>query len=101
MTESHSQGGKRQDDGVSCHDAEAGEDAQLSKRLRSFEHRPPPAAYVATSAEPRVPLPLFIGMPVYNGQRYLRKALDSVLGQTYRRFELVISDNASTDDSAA
>lgn len=38
-----------------------------------------------------------IGTAVYNGERYLREALDSALAQTYTNFELVISDNASTD----
>jgi len=38
-----------------------------------------------------------IGMPVYNGEKYLAKALDSILSQTFRDFELIISDNASTD----
>jgi glycosyltransferase involved in cell wall biosynthesis len=38
-----------------------------------------------------------IGMPVYNGERFLREALDSVLAQTFEDFELIISDNASTD----
>ncbi|MBM4441159.1 MAG: glycosyltransferase [Candidatus Rokubacteria bacterium] len=40
-------------------------------------------------------------MSVYNGARWLREALDSVLGQTYRDFEFVIVDDGSTDDSAA
>ena len=38
-----------------------------------------------------------IGMPVFNGQIYLREALESVLNQTFKDFELIISDNASTD----
>ena len=38
-----------------------------------------------------------IGVPVFNGERYLAQALDSLLAQTYEDFELVISDNASTD----
>lgn len=38
-----------------------------------------------------------IGLPVYNGQRYLAKAIESILAQTYGDFELIISDNASTD----
>jgi len=38
-----------------------------------------------------------VGMPVYNGENYIREALDSILSQTFRDFELVISDNASTD----
>lgn len=42
-----------------------------------------------------------IGTPVYNGAKYLRKALDSLLEQTFTDFELIISDNASTDDTQA
>jgi glycosyltransferase involved in cell wall biosynthesis len=38
-----------------------------------------------------------VGMPVYNGERWLRATIDSILGQTYQDFELIISDNASTD----
>jgi len=38
-----------------------------------------------------------IGLPVYNGSKYLALAIDSILGQTFRDFELIISDNASTD----
>lgn len=36
-------------------------------------------------------------MPVYNGERFLRQAIDSVLGQTFRDFELVVVDDGSTD----
>lgn len=38
-----------------------------------------------------------IGMPVFNGAKYIRDALDSLLAQTFTEFELLISDNASTD----
>lgn len=38
-----------------------------------------------------------IGMPVYNGAQYIREALNSLLAQTFTDFELIISDNASTD----
>ncbi len=38
-----------------------------------------------------------IGLPVRNGQDYLAEAIDSILAQTWADFELVISDNASTD----
>lgn len=38
-----------------------------------------------------------IGLPVYNGENYLREAIESVLAQTFKDFELIISDNASTD----
>jgi len=40
-----------------------------------------------------------IGMPVYNGEKFIRQALDSLLDQTFTDFELVISDNASTDET--
>jgi len=48
------------------------------------------------SAAPR----LSIGLPVYNGDRYLAESLDALLGQSYEDFELIISDNASTDGTA-
>ena len=38
-----------------------------------------------------------IGMPVFNGEPFLRRALDSLLAQDYSDFELIISDNGSTD----
>jgi glycosyltransferase involved in cell wall biosynthesis len=38
-----------------------------------------------------------IGLPVYNGERYLPRALDCLLAQDYDNFEILISDNASTD----
>ena len=38
-----------------------------------------------------------IGLAVYNGERYLAEALDSLLAQTFEDFELTICDNASTD----
>jgi glycosyltransferase involved in cell wall biosynthesis len=40
---------------------------------------------------------LTVGLPVYNGQKYLAEAIDSLLGQSFEDFELIISDNASTD----
>jgi glycosyltransferase involved in cell wall biosynthesis len=43
---------------------------------------------------------LTIGLPVYNGEKYLGEAIDALLGQSYEDFELVISDNASTDGTA-
>jgi glycosyltransferase involved in cell wall biosynthesis len=42
-----------------------------------------------------------IGFPVYNGEKYMRGALDSLLAQTFGAFELIISDNASTDSTQA
>ena len=40
---------------------------------------------------------LSIGLPVFNGEKYLRQAIESVLAQTYTDFKLIISDNSSTD----
>jgi glycosyltransferase involved in cell wall biosynthesis len=41
-----------------------------------------------------------IGLPVYNGEKFLRESIDSILAQTCSDFELIISDNASTDTTA-
>ena len=40
-------------------------------------------------------------LPVYNGERYLREAIDSVLAQTYRDFELWVCNDGSTDGTVA
>jgi glycosyltransferase involved in cell wall biosynthesis len=40
---------------------------------------------------------LSVGLFVYNGERFLEEALHSILNQTFTDFELIISDNASTD----
>jgi hypothetical protein len=42
-----------------------------------------------------------IGVPVYNGGRHLAQALNALLTQTFSNFEIIISDNASTDDTPA
>ena len=47
-------------------------------------------------------LPLVsVVLPVYNGAAYLREAVDSILAQTYRSFELIIINDGSKDDSAS
>lgn len=49
---------------------------------------------------PSPPLPqVSIGLPVYNGGRYIKGALDSLLGQDYPNLEFIVSDNASTDET--
>lgn len=48
------------------------------------------------TAVPRVS----IGLPVYNGEDFLAEAIESVLNQTFTDWELIISDNASTDRTA-
>ena len=44
----------------------------------------------------KVPL-VSLGMPVFNGERYLNDAIQSLLAQSFEDFEIVIADNASTD----
>ena len=40
-------------------------------------------------------------MPVFNEEKYLHEAIDSILHQTFDRFEFIIIDDASTDNSLA
>jgi glycosyltransferase involved in cell wall biosynthesis len=42
---------------------------------------------------------LTIGMPVYNGELFIKKAIESILAQTFTDFELIISNNSSTDST--
>ena len=44
---------------------------------------------------------LTVGLPVFNGARYLEASVESILGQSFGDLELIISDNASTDDTEA
>jgi|GEM_PF-3508982 len=45
------------------------------------------------------PILISIGLPVCNGETYLPRAIDSILKQSYREFELIISDNSSDDNT--
>jgi glycosyltransferase involved in cell wall biosynthesis len=38
-----------------------------------------------------------VGMPVYNGEKFIKDAINSILNQSFKEFELIISDNASID----
>lgn len=40
-------------------------------------------------------------IPVYNGERYLRPCIDSILGQTFRDMEIILVNDGSTDGSSA
>jgi glycosyltransferase involved in cell wall biosynthesis len=48
---------------------------------------------MSASSPPRVS----VGIPVFNGEPFIRESLDSVVGQTFEDLEIIISDNASTD----
>ncbi len=50
---------------------------------------------MASCESPRVT----IGLPVYNGVKFLAGALDSWIDQDFGEFELIVSDNASTDET--
>lgn len=59
-----------------------------------------PDKQVSVDQPARSPPPtVTVGLAVYNGERYLAEAIDSILAQTYEDFELVISDNCSTDST--
>src|SRR3990172_11000239 len=40
-------------------------------------------------------------IPVYNGSKYLNQCLDALMTSPYRQFEIIVVDDASTDDSVA
>jgi len=43
---------------------------------------------------------LTIGLPVFNGEKFLEKRIQNILSQTFQDFELIISDNDSTDSTS-
>ncbi len=63
----------------------------------SVDAAPPPTPTPTPTPTPRVS----VGLPVYNGARYLEQAIDSILAQTFTDFELILCDNASTDATTA
>ena len=44
---------------------------------------------------------LTIGIPVYNGEKFIRTCLNSILNQTFTDFQIILSDNASTDSTTS
>lgn len=50
---------------------------------------------------PEMPPLVTVGLPVYNGERFLPRALDALVAQESSALEIIVADNASTDASAA
>jgi len=71
--------------------------AQTPPPMVQERERQEPPDRLTSGEVPRVS----IGMPVYNGENFLREACDSILAQTFTDFELLISDNGSTDATEA
>lgn len=59
-----------------------------------------PSRSTARDSSPGVPA-VSVGMPVYNSSEWIERAVASILGQSHRDLELIISDNASTDGTLA
>ncbi|MCL6250417.1 glycosyltransferase [Altererythrobacter sp. KTW20L] len=55
----------------------------------------------AIDRTPGSPPPLSVAMSVYNGERFLAEAIDSIRAQTFGEFEFLILDDGSTDGTAA
>lgn len=56
---------------------------------------------VEVRSSPPQTLPLSVVVAVYNGERFLRQAMDSILAQTFAEFELIVIDDGSTDATPA
>lgn len=54
-----------------------------------------------SSGPAQTPPAVSIGVPVYNGERYVQRTLEALLRQTFSDFELIITDNGSTDGTEA
>lgn len=61
--------------------------------MSTDQNQPATESLVSNNRCPKVS----IGMPIYNGEKLIRRAVDSLLAQTFTDFELIISDNASSD----
>ncbi len=60
--------------------------------------KPPPKGPAVSTRGNRRPL-VSVGLPVYNGEEFIRESIESILSQDFKDFELIISDNGSTDST--
>jgi len=58
-------------------------------------------AHIPSSASDGTPPRVSVGMPAYNAAPFVAAAIEAVLAQTFADFELIVCDNASTDDTVA
>src|SRR6056297_1393063 len=71
--------------------------AGAERELRESSGGPPRRLRIGTESQPLVSVVL----PVYNGERFVERAIRSVLGQTYQPLQLVAIDDGSSDGSRA
>jgi glycosyltransferase involved in cell wall biosynthesis len=88
-------GSSRIPEGTGKPESDFGERLDTIKKLKSLIKK-----IMAINHNSSLPL-ISVIMPVYNRDEYLREAIESILGQTYENFELIIVDDGSTDGSAS
>ena len=80
---------KRQEIAVTVNQSSANSQIKWAEGALCMNH--------STATTTKTPPKVSIGLPVYNGERYLPESIESLLAQDFTDFELLIADNASTD----